>query len=107
MDGEVYDSEFFGIYGRGTRRTLEDYEKYAGISFGRRAVLQHTLDKKDAPCPTFETQEEYENAFSTPFKHCIDISFDSVPHEDYNVWAVAFEDEEGNEIHRDDGTQTR
>ena len=102
MDGEIYDEDFFGIYGRGKERVLEDYERYAGISFSKRAVLQHTLDKKDAPCPTFETDEEYENAFSTPFKHCIDISFDSVPHDDYNVWAVAFEDEEGNEIHRDD-----
>ena len=102
MDGEVYDPEFFGIYGLGTERTLDDYERYAGISFSRRAVQQHTLDKKDAPCPIIEDEKEYQNSFSTPFKHCIDISFDSVPHDDYNVWAVAFEDEEGNEIHRED-----
>jgi len=102
MDGEVYDPEFFGIYGLGTVRTLDEYERYAGISFGRRAVQQHTIDKKDAPCPVFENEEEYYNSYSTPFKHCIDISFDSVPHDDYNVWAVAFEDEEGEEIHRSD-----
>ena len=102
MDGEEYDPEFFGIYGRGTERTLDDYERYAGISFSRRAVQQHTLDKKDPPCPIFENEEEYQNSFSSPFKHCIDISFDCVPHEDYNVWAVAFEDENGNEIHRED-----
>lgn len=102
MDGEEYDPEFFGIYGRGTERTLDDYERYAGISFSRRAVQQHTLDKKDPPCPIFENEEDYQNSFSSPFKHCIDISFDSVPHGDYNVWAVAFEDENGNEIHRED-----
>ena len=102
MDGEVYDPEFFGKYGLGTERTIDEYERYAGISFSRRAVQQHTLDKKDAPFPVIENEEEYQNSFSTPFKHCIDISFDSVPHDDYNVWAVAFEDEEGNEIHRDD-----
>ena len=102
MDGEVYDPEFFGIYGLGTERTLNEYERYAGISFSRRAVQQHTLDKKDAPCPIIEDEEQYQNSFSTPFKHCIDISFDSVPHDDYNVWAVAFEDELGNEIHRED-----
>jgi len=102
MDGEVYEPEFFGKYGLGTKRSLDEYERYAGISFSRRAVQQHTLDKKDAPCPLFESEEEYQNSFSTPFKHCIDISFDSVPHDDYNVWAVAFEDESGNEIYRDD-----
>jgi len=102
MDGEEYDPDFFGPFGLGTKRSLDDYERYAGVSFSRRAVLQHTIDKKDAPCPQFDSEEEYQNAFSTPFKHCIDISFDSVPHDDYNVWAVAFEDELGNEIYRED-----
>ncbi len=102
MDGEVYDSDFFGIYGLGTERTLDEYERYAGLSFSRRAVQQHTIDKKDAPCPLFETEEEYQNSYSIPFKHCIDIHFDSVPHDDYDVWVVAFEDEDGNELRRDD-----
>ena len=102
MDGEVYDPEFFGIYGLGTERTLDDYERYAGISFSKRGVQQHTLSKIDPPCPVIEDEEEYQNSFSSPFKHCIDIHFDSVPHDDYDVWAVAFEDEEGNELHRED-----
>ena len=102
MDGEVYDPEFFGIYGLGTERTLDDYERYAGISFSKRGVQQHTLSKIDPPCPVIEDEEEYQNSFSSPFKHCIDIHFDSVPHDDYDVWAVAFEDENGNELHRED-----
>ena len=102
MDGEIYNPDEFGKYGLGTERTLDDYERYAGISFSRRGALQHTLDKKDLPIPPFKTEEEYQNSFSSPFKHCIDIHFDSVPHEDYDVWAVAFEDEEGTEIHRED-----
>ena len=76
MDGEVYDPEFFGIYGLGTERTLDDYERYAGISFSRRAVQQHTLDKKDAPCPQFENpKKSTKTHIQSPFKHCIDISF--------------------------------
>ena len=102
MDGEVYDPEEFGIYGFGTERTLDDYERYAGISFSRRAVQQYTLNKGYAPNPTFETEEEYLSSFATMFKHCIDIGFDQVPHDDYNVWAVAFEDENGNELYRSD-----
>lgn len=102
MDGEVYDPEFFGKFGLGTERTLDDYERYAGISFSRRGVQQHTLDRKDPPCPVIEDEEQYQNSFSSPFKHCIDIHFDSVPHDDYDVWAVAFEDENGKELHRED-----
>ena len=49
--------------------------------------------------------EEYENSFSTIFKHCIDIGFNQVPYDDYTFWAVAFEDEDGNEIYRQDASK--
>jgi hypothetical protein len=63
------------------------------------------LKKQYPPNPVFETEEEYYNSFSTMFKHCIDIGFDQVPHDDYNVWAVAFEDENGNELYREDANE--
>jgi len=102
MDGEVYDPKEFGIYGFGPVRTLDDYERFAGLSFSRRSVQQHTLDRQYPPNPKFATEEEYQNSFSMMFKHCIDVGFDQVPHDDYNVWAVAFEDENGVELYRQD-----
>lgn len=96
----------WGNYGFGTHRTLEDYEKYAGISFKKKGVQQYTLDEKYPPNPVIENQEEYENSFSIRFKHCIDIGFHDVPHDDYTFWAVAFEDEEGNEIFRQDANSS-
>ena len=42
------------------------------------------------------------NAFLTIFKHCIDIGYSSVPYNDYDVWVVAVEDINGNEIYRKD-----
>jgi hypothetical protein len=89
----------FGKYDFGTVRSLEDYEKYSGLNFKKRAVQQYTLDKKYPPNPIFSS-EEYENSFVDYFKHCIDISYSQVPHNDYNVWAVAFEDINGNELIR-------
>jgi glycosyltransferase involved in cell wall biosynthesis len=105
MDGEVYNPEEFGEFGFGPYRTLDEYERYAGISFSKRAVQQHTLNKKYPPNPQFETEEEYQNSFSHMFKHCIDIAYSQVPHDDYNVWAVAFEDENGNELCRMDADE--
>lgn len=100
MDGEVKDIDF-GVYDFGNERTLEDYERYAGLSFKKRAVQKYTLDNNLAPNPPLYG-EEFENSFLSIFKHCIDIGFHQVPHNDYTFWAVAFEDENGVELYRKD-----
>ena len=102
MDGEQISDEF-NPYGFGTERTLKDYEIYSGLRFSRRAVQQYTLDKHYPPNPTiYETEEEWESSFATIFKHCIDVSYDSVPETDYEFWVVAFHDENDETIHRQD-----
>ena len=105
MDGNCPCQLDFGIYGFGTKRTLNDYEKYAGIRFRDRGVQQHTLDNKFAPNPSIEDNVEYINSFLNIFKHCIDIGFTQIPLDDYNVFAVAFEDKDGNELHRQDADE--
>jgi hypothetical protein len=102
MDDEEVTMDF-STYGFGTERTLKDYEIYSGLRFSNRAVQQHTLDKNYPPNPTiFKTDEEWEASFASIFKHCIDISYDSVPETDYEYWVVAFHDENDNTIHRQD-----
>jgi hypothetical protein len=95
VDGEHDPTEDFGEFGFGPHRALEDYEKFAGIKFEIRGVQQSTLDHKEPPNPSDES-------YNRIFKHCIDLGFDKVPHDDYTFWAVAFEDEHGNEIYRQD-----
>jgi len=82
-------TQHFGPYDFGPVRTLQDYEKYAGISFERRSVQQWTLDKKYPPNPTL-SDEEYENSWVRKFRHCIDVQYAQVPEKDYEFWAVAF-----------------
>ncbi len=101
MDGLEKDIDF-GIYDFGTERTLEDYERYAGISFKKRAVQQYTLDSNFAPNPPL-FGEEFDDSFLSIFKHCIDIhkpTFDKDM--DYDFWAVIFEDEDGKPLDRKD-----
>lgn len=101
MDGLEKDIDF-GIYDFGSERSLEDYERYAGISFKKRAVQKFTLDNNIAPNPPLYG-EEFEESFLKIFKHCIDVhrsNFDK--DKDYNFWAVIFEDEQGNSINRKD-----
>ena len=101
MDGEQRDIDF-GVYDFGTVRTLAEYESYSGLNFKKRGVQQYTLDNHLAPNPFITDLEEYEASFSSIFKHCIDIGFNQVPYDDYTFWAVAFEDENGVEIYRQD-----
>jgi glycosyltransferase involved in cell wall biosynthesis len=102
MDGEEVTMDF-SRYGFGTEGTLRDYEIYSGLKFSNRAVQQYTLDKKYPPNPTiYETEDEWLLSFSTIFKHCIDLSFNQVPENDYDFWAVIFEGSGGKELIRKD-----
>ena len=88
MDGLSKDIDF-GIYDFGTVRTLSDYEKFAGITFKKRAVQKYTIDHKYAPNPIL-SDEEFEGSFLSIFKHCIDIHKGGLVETDYNFWAVIF-----------------
>lgn len=101
MDGEIKNIDF-GIYDFGKVRTLQDYERYAGISFKKRGVQQYTLDFKLPHNPIFIDDESYEKSFLTFFKHCIDVYPNQVPEKDYEFWVVAFENEKKETIHRQD-----
>jgi hypothetical protein len=101
MDGEVKDIDF-GEFDFGKERTLSDYEKYSGLSFSKRGVQQYTLDNNLAPNPVIEDPEQYEESFLTIFKHCIDIVPGQVPLDDYDFWVVAFENDKGDTIFRQD-----
>lgn len=104
MDGLTKDIDF-GIYDFGKIRTLEDYERYAGISFKKRAVQKYTLDNNLAPNPPLYG-EEFEASFLQIFKHCIDLHKGQFTESDYDFWAIIFEDEIGGTIHRQDLTET-
>ncbi len=104
MDGEDYNTVDWGQYGFGKKRTLRDYEKYSGLNFGKRAVQQETLDRKNPPNPfwKYKTEDEWENSFMRIFKHCIDLQTTKFPLDDYDFWCVSFEKKDGRVIYRAD-----
>lgn len=101
MDGQERATDF-GVYGFGTERTLEDYEKYAGLCFKTRSIQQYVLDHKEPPNPVYTSEEEYNASFLNIFKHCIDIGYHQVTEKDYDFWVVAFHDKDNNTIYRKD-----
>jgi len=108
----------FGKFGFGTERTLEDYERYAGIKFNKRGVLEYTWPQRQEP-PTpnyidnpevYSTKEEWENDFGRNW--CVDIwiSGDDIKtpeHEDCDFWCVTAHDKDGEEIYREDLNEWR
>jgi hypothetical protein len=104
MDGEIKDIDF-GKYDFGKVRTVEDYERYAGLNFKKRAVQQHTLDFKLPPNPVYTNEEEYQNSFLNIFKHCIDVYYSQLHHDDYDFWVVSFEKNDGTVLYRKDADE--
>lgn len=97
-DGEEMTNDF-GIYGLGTQRTLDEYERYAGIRFVDRGIQNHTSQNNQPPNPPVE---DYENSFNSIFKHCIDVHKESLPENDYDLLVVAFLDKNGADLYRED-----
>ena len=101
VDGEKFDGDYLEWFG--SERTIKDYEKYAGLLFETRGIQQETIDKKYPPNSyNFENEDEWKKSFSTIFKHCIDLSFNNVPEEDYDFWVVAFHNDKDETIYRRD-----
>lgn len=102
MDGEINDIDF-GKYGFGNSRSLKDYEKYAGMKFSDRSITQDVIDHKPPNLSNMLISDEmFENSLLHIFKHCIDLSYDQVPENDYDFWVVAFKDKNGNDMYRQD-----
>ena len=101
MDGEAPRPD--DKYGWGKERTLKDYEKYAGLHFGKRAIQAWTEEHKEPPNPeVYDSEEEWEASFLRIFKHCIDVGYKKVPLDDYDFWCVVYKDKDGKELHRQD-----
>jgi hypothetical protein len=100
MDGEDQSQIDFGKFGFGTERSLRDYEKYAGICFGKRAITEDALSNKEPSYRFNISDEEWEKSLISRFKHCIDVHKDSFPLSDYDFICVTFEDADGEEMFR-------
>jgi hypothetical protein len=100
---EVEDNGYdLGLYGLGNKRTLRDYEKYAGINFKLKAFQQYTIDNEIAPNPI---QNDYglikwEDTFLKSYYHQVNITRDMLPGDDYEKILVSFDTEDNNGVHQ-------
>jgi Glycosyltransferase (GlcNAc) len=89
-------------YDLGKVRTLRDFEKYAGFHFKKKGVQRYTYENKLPPNPPSANDEEWEKSFMTSFYHLIHFDKSRFKLDDYAYFVVAFDDENGQPIHRED-----
>ena len=102
IGGEKFKNDFNYKYGFGTERTLEEYERYAGIRFSDKGVQQYTLDRKYPSNPEYKNKKLYNQSFTHPFKYCVNVYREHLKENDYICFAFAFKDKDGNDLHRQD-----
>lgn len=85
------------IYGFGTVRTLEDYERYSGLKFSTRQLHIETIRQDEPP-----VKGDYLQGLKNKIKTCVSIYKGSLLEKDYNVFVVAMLDENGKDLYRRD-----
>lgn len=89
-----------GVFGLGTERSLEDYERYAGLKFKTRQIHQETIN-----CALPPVKGDYEGGLATKHKVCIDVYKGSLLETDYDSFAIALLDKDGNDVFRLDANE--
>jgi hypothetical protein len=99
IDGERSEIDF-GKYGLGTVRTLEEYERFAGIRFSNRGIQKHALDTLPPPDPiAYGTTEHWLKSFQKLYNPRIKVYPNDLPEKDYDVVEIAFYNKEDQQIH--------
>ena len=98
MDGEDPNQINFGEFGFGNVRTVEDYQKYAGINFKLRSVTQEVIDNV---LPTYDYHNKPDQQWLRNW--CVDfyVPADRIPSDvEYTFWYSCVQDADGNELAR-------
>jgi len=96
IDGEsCSDAEKYGKYGLGNKRSIEDWQIFAGVNFSNRNVQQETIDGCIPP-------NDPDGNWSNFYKHCLNIDKDKIPQDNIEYIAVALHDKDDNTLYRKD-----
>ncbi len=98
VDGEICspcNAKSFEGYNLGAARSLQDYERYAGIRFKDRAITE-------ACSKNIQPPGELNAEYFQKFKHGIDLNKDYFTEPDIEFAALVFENHENKELYRKD-----
>lgn len=105
VDGEDPNQIDWGKYGLGKKRTLQQFERYAGVEFKTRRFHKHSIEERTPPVP-FISEEDYNKNICNWHKYCIDVYKGDVPEHDYDFWCCVFKDKNNKDLFRKDLDKT-
>ena len=101
VDGEDPDQINFGAYGLGTKRSLHEFELFAGVNFLTRRFHKHSIDEQVPPVP-YKDEEDFNKGLCNWTKYCIDIYKPDLPETDYDFLVCVFKDDINTDLFRKD-----
>lgn len=104
VDGEPYLSQEFIETGLGNKRTVQDFERFAGVEFKTRKLHRDVL-KEILPPVRYSTEKTFQDELTCRFKYCIDIYRPDLPESDYDFWCVVFKSEDNKNLYRKDADE--
>lgn len=101
FSGYRYEDIDWGKYGRGTERSLRDYELFCGIDFRQKRITKQCLNKEE-PSATWNkaiTDEQWDASLLKMYEHTIEIMQGVLPLDDYDFIYLGYEREDGTSIY--------
>tara|TARA_Y100000310_G_scaffold279729_1_gene299036 strand:- start:815 stop:2113 length:1299 start_codon:yes stop_codon:yes gene_type:complete len=92
-------------YGLGTKRTLEDYQKYAGVDFNLKSVQKYTQDGNTPPNPkVIGGSYDWKESFRDGHRVVVEVTKDEIDTsaDDCTFWYVGAHDVNQIEVYRRD-----
>lgn len=104
IDGEDPKQIDFKECGLGNIRTLQDFERYAGVDFKKRRFHKDVINETPPPIK-FVSEEAFQKELVTRFKYCIDVYRPELSEGDYDFWCIVFKDEQNKDMYRKDADE--
>jgi hypothetical protein len=104
VDGEDPKQIDFKECGLGTARTLQEFERFAGVEFKKRRFHKDVISEQLPPIKYID-EETFQKELVSRFKHCIDVYRPDLPETDYDFWCVVFKDEQNQDMFRKDADE--
>lgn len=100
-DGVDPNSIYFGKYGLGNQRTLQEFERFVGVEFKTRRMTESCIFE-ETPSFKIKSLTQHQNDLRYWFKYCIDIYRPDIPEDDYDFWCCVFKSKDNKDIFRRD-----
>jgi len=99
--GYRYEDVEWGKFGRGTERSLRDYELFCGLDFRHKRITRDCLNKNE-PAGTWNrqiTDEDWEKLLLKLYEHTIELMPSCLPLDDYDFLYLGYERADGSNIY--------